>query len=98
MSNFIRQNEVNEANELLKVQQPHLESSSEMDKLRCITNTAHSSVTITMVHRDGDKFFFSRILSDGEFQLTEPWSAKIHDKVVEQVQQCSIILHTYESV
>ena len=39
MSNFIRQNEVNEANELLKVQQPHLESSSKMDKLRCITNT-----------------------------------------------------------
>ena len=33
MSNFIRQNEVNEANELFKVQQTHLESSSEMDKL-----------------------------------------------------------------
>ena len=39
MSNFIRQNEVNEANKLLKVQQPHLESSSERDKLRCISNT-----------------------------------------------------------
>ena len=39
MSNFIRQNEVNEASELLKIQQPHLESSSEMDKLRCTTNT-----------------------------------------------------------
>ena len=51
MSNFIRQNEVNEANELLKVQQPHLESSREMDKLRCITNTAHSSFTITTVMR-----------------------------------------------
>ena len=49
MSNFIRQKEVNEANELLKVQQPHLESSSEMDNLRCITNMAHSSVTITTV-------------------------------------------------
>ena len=47
MSNFIRQNEINEANELLEVQQPHLESSSEMDKLQCITNTAHSPVTIT---------------------------------------------------
>ena len=35
MSNFIRQNEANMANELLKVQQPLLESSSEMDKLRC---------------------------------------------------------------
>ena len=45
MSNFIRQNEVNKANELLKVQQPLLESSSEMDKLRCITNTAHFPVT-----------------------------------------------------
>ena len=49
MSNFIRQNEVNKANEPLKVQQPHLEISSEMDKLRCITNTAHSPVTITTV-------------------------------------------------
>ena len=45
MSNFIRQNEVNMANEPLKVQQPFLESSSEMDELRCITNTAHSPVT-----------------------------------------------------
>ena len=49
MSNFIRQNEVNEANELLKVQQSLLESSSEMDKLRCITNTAHSPFTKTTV-------------------------------------------------
>ena len=40
MSNFIRQNEVNKSNELLKV---------EMDKLRCITNTALSAVTITTV-------------------------------------------------
>ena len=28
-----------------QVQQPHLERSSEMDKLRCITNTALSLVT-----------------------------------------------------
>ena len=35
---------VNMANELLKVQQSLLESSSEMDKIRCITNTAHSPV------------------------------------------------------
>ena len=49
MSNFIRQNELNIANEPLKVQQPLLESSSEMDKLRCITNTAHSPVTIITV-------------------------------------------------
>ena len=49
MSNFIRQNEFNIANELLKVQQPLLESSSEMNKLPCITNTAHSPVTIITV-------------------------------------------------
>ena len=48
MSNFIRQNEVNKANELFEVQQLLLESSSEMDKLRCITNTAHSTVTKTL--------------------------------------------------
>ena len=34
-------------------------------------------------YRDGDKFSFSRTLSDGEFQLTDPRSAKILDKVVE---------------
>ena len=83
MSNFICQNEVNMANEPLKVQQPLLESSSEMDKLRCITNTALSPVT---------KFFFSRILSDGEFQLADPRSAKILDKVVEEVQKCGILV------
>ena len=49
MSNFTRQNKVKKANELLKVQQPLLESSSEIDKLRCITNTAHSPVTKTTV-------------------------------------------------
>ena len=45
MPNFICQKEVNMANEPLKVQQPHLETSSEMDELRCITNTALSPVT-----------------------------------------------------
>ena len=45
MSNFIFQNEVNMANEPLKIQQPYLESSSKMDKLRCITNTALSPGT-----------------------------------------------------
>ena len=49
MSNFICQNKVNMANEPLKVQQPHLKSSSEIDKLRCITNTPHSPVTKTTV-------------------------------------------------
>ena len=48
-SNFIRQNEVNMAKDPFKVQQPILESSSEMDKLQCITNAAHSLVTITTV-------------------------------------------------
>ena len=45
MSNFIRQNEVKMANESLKVEKPLLESSSEMDKLQCITNTEHSPDT-----------------------------------------------------
>ena len=45
MSNFIRQNEVNMANELLKPQQPLLECSSEMEKLQCLSNMAHSAVT-----------------------------------------------------
>ena len=49
MSNFISQNGVNKANELLKVQQPLLESSSEMDKIRCLTNSVHSPVTKTTV-------------------------------------------------
>ena len=38
MSKYIIQNEINMANEPLKVQQPFLESSTEMNKLRCITN------------------------------------------------------------
>ena len=45
MSNFICQNEVTMANEPLKGQQPLQESSSEMNKLRCITNTELSPVT-----------------------------------------------------
>ena len=45
MSNFFCQNEVSLANEPLKVQQPLLKSSSEMDKIRCLTNTALSPVT-----------------------------------------------------
>ena len=39
------------ANELLKVQQTLGEVSSEMDKLRCITNTALSPVTKITVMR-----------------------------------------------
>ena len=53
MSIFIRQNESNMVNEPLKVQQSLLESSSEMDELRCIANTAHSPVTkITVMGTD----------------------------------------------
>ena len=47
-------------------------------------------------YRDGDKFFFSRILSDREYQLTEPWSAKIVDEVVKEVQKCSYSLGAAE--
>ena len=45
MSKFFCQNEVNMVNEPLKVEKPVVESSSEMDKLRCITDTALSPVT-----------------------------------------------------
>ena len=58
MSIFICQNKINMANEPLIVQQPLLESSSEMDKLRCITNMAHSPVTKNTVMET----FFSREL------------------------------------
>ena len=37
------------ANEPLKVEKPLLESSSEMDKLQCITNTKHSPDTKIIV-------------------------------------------------
>ena len=54
MSNFIRQNDVNTANEPLKVGKPLLERSSEIDKLQCIANTEHSPDTkITVM---GTKF------------------------------------------
>ena len=56
------QNEVNMVNEPLKVEKPVLECSSEMDKLRCITDTALSPVTkIIVMGTNG------RILSDGGF-------------------------------
>ena len=69
MYNYIRQIEVNIAND-----QSLLESSSEIDKLPFKTYTKHSPDTkITLMGTS----FCSRILSDGDFQLTEPWSAKI---------------------
>ena len=42
MLNFIRENDVNMANEPLKVEKPLLETSSEIDQLPFITNTEHS--------------------------------------------------------
>ena len=49
MSNFICQNEVNMANEPLKVEKPVLVCSSEMEKLRCVTDSALSPVTKIIV-------------------------------------------------
>ena len=49
MSNFICQNEVTLVNEPLKVEKPVLECSCEMDKLRCITDTALSPVIKVIV-------------------------------------------------
>ena len=90
MSNFIHQNEVNMANELLKVQQPLLESSSEMDKLRCYNQ--YGAFSSHQNYCDGDKFSFSRVLSDRGYQLTKPWSAKIVDEVVKEVQRCGVLV------
>ena len=56
MSNFTRQNEIKMAIEPFKVQQP-----SEMDKSRCITNTAHSPIT---KYTAMGTIVFSKIRSD----------------------------------
>ena len=59
MSNFICQNEVNMANEPFKVQQPLLESSSEITVFyQNRTFSSHQD------YLDGDKFSCLRILSD----------------------------------
>ena len=47
MSNFIHQNKVNVADEPLKLQQPLLESSSEINELPCSPNTKHFPDTKT---------------------------------------------------
>ena len=89
MSNFICQNEVNMANEPLKVEQPLLESSSGIDKL------VYDLYQIFLRHqnyRHGDANSFSLLSSDGEFLLTDLRSAIILDKVVEEVQKCSILV------
>ena len=60
-----------------------------MDKLRYKQNGAFSS---HQNYCDGDKFSFSIILNDREYQLTEPWSAKIVDEVLKEVQKCNILV------
>ena len=73
------------ADEPLKVEQSLLERSNEIDKLVGDQNQIfprHKNCRV------GDKLSCSRILSDGEFQLTEPWSAKI---LVEKAQTCSTL-------
>ena len=77
------------ANEPLEVEQPLLQSSSEIDKL------VFDLYQIFPRHQnycDGDKLSFSRmLLSDREYQLTEPWSATIVDEVVKEVQKMQYI-------
>ena len=89
MSSFICQNEVNMANEPLKVEEPLLESSSEIHKL---VYDLYQIFHRHQNYRDGDNISFSLILSDGEFLLTDLSSAKIIDKVVEEVQKCCIFV------
>ena len=77
------------ANEPLKVEQPLLESSSGIDKL------VYDLYQIFLRHkyyRDWDDISFSLLSSDGEFLLTDFRSAKILDKVVEEVQICRILV------
>ena len=75
MANFICQNEVNMTNESLKIPQALLERSTELDQLRCITNTTHCPVSkITEMVAN---FPTRELCCDGELQLTTPWSAKI---------------------
>ena len=53
---------------------------------RCRTFSSHQN------YPDGNKFSFSRILSEGEFQLTDPRSARILDEILEEVQKYSIFV------
>ena len=76
------------ANEPLKVEQPLLQGSSEIDKL---VYDIYQIFPRHQSYRDGDNISFSLILSDGEFLLTDLRSAKILDKVVEEIQKCSIL-------
>ena len=58
MSNFIGQNEVNMADEPLKVEQPILKSSSEIDDK---VNDQYRIFPRNQIDSDGDKFSFSKI-------------------------------------
>ena len=89
MYNYIRQIGVNMADEPLKVEQPLLEISSEIHKL---VYDLYQIFPRHQNYRDGDNISFSWILSDGEFLLTDLRSAKILDKVVEEVQKRSILV------
>ena len=88
VSNFIRQSpELSQYGKLTSpIEQSLQESSSEMDKLPCMSNTIHSP---DKNYRDWDKRCCWRILNDGKFQLTETWSAKILEEVVEEAQKCN---------
>ena len=85
MSNFIRHNKVNMADEPLKVEQHPLESSSEMDKL-CVLPIRNIPQTPKLPC--WGQAFLLKILSDGEFQVTESCSAKMP---VEEAQKCNIL-------
>ena len=75
--------EVNMATEPPLVQQPLLESSSGMDKLQCI-NIEHISPDTKIIAMG----LLLLENFDGEFQLTEPWSAKIRN---EEAQKCNTL-------
>ena len=47
-----------------------------------------TEITRHQNYRDGEKLSCSRMLTDGEFQLTDPWSAKI---LVEKAQKCNTL-------
>ena len=100
-----RFNEINRqigdlTNIVLTLTQQFSSNNREGNRLNVATTSANShsdNHTFSSHHRhqnyrDGDKFSFWRILSDGEFQLTDPMSAKILYKIVEEVQKCSILV------
>ena len=43
------------------------------------------------------KFFFSRILSDREYQLTEPWSGKVVDEVLKEKKSKNAVIGSLEA-